>query len=192
MELSFSTEEKQFIKEASTYREFANRNKGNIPEYSTSKSVMYLNDASKWLISTAAEAAVVKAAGLDLTNQPLDVWPAFYLPRHKKLYDTRGDLNLPDRVFEIRRVKFAEQDLCIRSKDVRHNAINVKVYVAHEYDTATGQITWMTDEPEITGWIDAKEGWERGFKPNWGRGLEHDARVVPHEWVNHDFAGALL
>lgn len=190
MNIVFTYEEKQFIKKVARLRTIENEDKGNIPEYSTSKSVMYLNEHSKWLISTAAEAAVVKACGLDLTKQPLGVWGSFWMWEHKGIYDTKADVNLEDRCFEVRRVNKRDAWLPIRPKDVDHKARNVKVFIDHTFDRTTGKLTWMSDTVEIMGWIEASEGWNEGFKPNYGKGLEHNVREVPQEWL-HDFAGAM-
>ena len=187
MKVTFTRAEKDFIKEAAEHRTLANKNSHDIAAYNP--AYMKFNAASSDLISIASEAAVVKAFGYDLTDVKLEVWPVFYLPGHKKLYDG-ADLNHNGTAFEVRRVNRIDSDLVIRRKDLIPGQANIKVFIAHEVDSSK-RITWMDDDALIVGWIDSLEGWEIGSIPNYNGYPETNARVVNDSQLNTNFEEAL-
>lgn len=187
MKVTFTRAEKDFIKEAAEHRTLANKKSHDIAAYNP--VYMKFNAASSDLISVASEAAVVKAFGYDLTNVKLEVWPVFYLPGHKKLYDG-GDLNHNGTQFEVRRVNRIDSDLVIRRKDLIPGAANIKVFMDYEVNQQ-GTITWLDDDASIIGWIDSFEGWEVGSIPNYNGYPETNARVVKDSQLNTNFEEAM-
>lgn len=159
MIITFSKKEKDFIKQVANLRTIVNEGKNDIKAYQGVTKYMTKEDLN--LVSVLTEAGVVKSLGYDLTETPLEVWPSFYLPTHKGLYDG-ADINHNGRSLEIRRVNKRENPLAIRTKDVQHGAIVVKTFVPHTQIIEDGKVVGMKDvKPlvEVLGWIDAVEAY---------------------------------
>lgn len=184
MKITFTREEKDFVKEAARFRTIANENTHNIAAYNP--RYMRFNDESADLISVASEAAVVKAFGYDLTKTDLKVWPAFYLPKHKGLYDG-GDLNHNGIKYEVRRTNLMTAPLVIRRKDLTDGGINIKVFIGYEVNQKTGSITGMDDFASLVGYIDSNEGWGIGEIPEYNGYPETNARCVRNSQLHTDF-----
>jgi hypothetical protein len=105
--------------------------------------------------------AVCEMAVAKYTNQywACHVW---CIEQHR-FYSTMADVG---ENIEVRRVRERSNPVAIRERDVRENRIIYAAYVkAPEYE-----------EVEILGWIDAKEGWDKGTRPDYDK--RNDTRVV--------------
>lgn len=153
-------------KEWGEAREVQNLNGKDAKEYQNSTTHRYTSRQAS-ILGVIGEVAVAQYLGMDIDSQ---TWVVYRDENGKypKGLKQDADLKWKGQKVEVRNSVWDTNDLAVKHKDVRADAINVLVHVHVGPNGPTGEVT-------IKGWVNAKTGkrlgrWdERGYwvaKPN--------------------------
>lgn len=182
--VTLTEREMKFISKVGEYRTNENAQNHDIADYDKRRFTLSSLQVNR--LGVMGEAAVVKHFGYDVTNTPLQVWPAFYLNEHASLYGG-ADVNLPTQTFEVRRVNRVSNPVAIRTKDVNANATIIQVYIEY-VQNEDGGITlanWTDDNGDLffdvhlLGWVDAVDSWDKARVPAWST-TKHSRVIDPN------------
>ena len=121
-------------------------------------------------LAMCVEYALYIYQGFDPDNIDTEVWAPFVPKSEYSKHLGRPDIA---GLFEARRANVWGNALPVRTKDVKAEALVVQGYVDYDQPKRHGPVTKVSNQIVLTGWVNAREDWDKGYIPSWSDG---DAR----------------